>query len=97
MYRIYTVLLRLNETTFTELWIDPHYELNHKASMNDALILELVNIVNFEDLSPGRKSINGFWYYELNLALNNKLYRLILTTPPDKSYLGVVNAYRRSK
>lgn len=97
MYRVYTMLLNLNEITFTEVWIDPHHELKHKDSIDDELILELVKIVNFEDLKLSRTGDESFLYYESNLVLNDKLYRLILTIPPDKNYLGVVNAYRRSK
>ena len=97
MYRIYTMLINLNGTFFSEIWIDPHYELKHKDSINDELILELILKVTFENLNFSKVGDDGFSYYESNLEYEAKLYRLILTVPADKHYVGVVNAYRRSK
>ena len=97
MYRVYTMLLNLNEITFTEVWIDPHYELKHRDSIDDELILELVKIVNFDTAFYSGSNELGFKFYESDICYNEKLYRLITTIPPYESYLGVRNAYRRSK
>jgi len=91
------MLLNLNEITFTEIWIDPHYELRHKDSINDKLILELLKIVNFFNLDLQDINSEGYEFYQINVNYQDKPYRLILTFPPHKLYVGVVNAYRRSK
>lgn len=96
MYRVYDSDLILNEIHFKRVWIDPHYEIKHSGSINDALILSLLTQLHKEELSPISEA-NGFRYYEVDLERLNKLYRLILVTPDDGSYLGVRNAYRRSK
>ena len=97
MFRVYVMLLQLNEITFTEVWIDSHYELKHGTSINDELILELVKLINFESAKfSGRNEFN-FVFYEVDLNYENRFYRLVFTIPPDFSYFGVRNAYRRSE
>jgi hypothetical protein len=38
---------------------------------------------------------NGFHFFEVDVELRGKAYRLILVVPQDGSYLGVRNVYRR--
>lgn len=97
MYRIYTMLFNLNGTFFSEVWIDPHYELKHKDSINDELILELLVQANFDDFRPSGTSENGFLYYESDILYKAKQYRFIFAIPPDNSFIGIRNIYRRSK
>jgi len=96
VYRVYAIDLFLNDKWFFEVWIDPHYEENHKESMNDPLILNLLELVN-HSLIPAKAESKGFQFFEVDIELRNKIFRLILVIPPDCSYLGVRNAYRRSK
>lgn len=97
MYRVYTMLLNINGIVFTEAWIDPHYEQKHKDSINDELILELIQIVNFYTFELHDINSEGYEFYEIDVNYLDKSYRLILTFPPHKMYMGVVNAYRRAK
>ena len=96
MYRRYEVDITLNGQHFTELWVDPHYEEKHSASITDALILELVQQVDHW-LMMLSAEVKGYEFYEADGTLKGKTYRLILVIPPGGSYLGVRNAYRRSK
>ncbi len=86
----------INGLHFDELWIDPHYEEKHKDSIDDPLILELVNQLNGW-LIQLNSEVGGFGFYEADGNFGGKSYRLILVVPPDGAYLGVRNAYRRSK
>ncbi|MES2769974.1 MAG: hypothetical protein V4596_12585 [Bdellovibrionota bacterium] len=95
MFRIYDIDIIFNETQFNEAWIDPHYEEKHKGSINDKLILMLLNCIHETLHLPQKEGNNGFKYYELDIEQDYKLYRLILVIPPNKSYIGIRNAYRK--
>lgn len=97
MYRRYDIRVWLNGIYFTELLIDPHYEEKHMSSINDELIIKLVEKINFRSVESNIKKSTGYTFYELDVIYSEKLYRLILTMPYDHSFLGVRNAYRRLK
>lgn len=94
MFRIYEIPVIFNEEHFNEVWIDPHYEEKHGDSMNDELILNLLARVSGKPWASQMES-RGFRFFEVDLDFNNKLYRLIIVIPPNGSYLGIRNAYRR--
>jgi len=94
MFRIYEIPVVFNEKHFNEVWIDPHYEEKHGDSVNDELILSLLARLSGKPWAIQMES-RGFHFFEVDLELRGKLYRLILVVPPDASYLGVRNAYRR--
>lgn len=96
MYRVYRIHLILNGVLFTELWIDPHYEEKHSGYMNDELIIELVKLID-KNVIPPVGELEDFIFLEIDTLFKEKIYRLILVLPPDLTYLGVRNAYRRSK
>lgn len=96
MYRQHKVSLTMGTHHFEEVWIDPHYEAKHKDSINDELILELVKGLDGW-LIVLNAIVSGYKFYEADGIYKGKLYRLILVVPPDNNYLGVRNAYRRSK
>jgi hypothetical protein len=95
MYRRFEIDITLNGLRFRELWIDPHYEEKHRASINDLLIIDLIEGINKMTFDCQAK-VNGFEFYEVDVHFREKRYRLVLVLPPDKAYLGVRNAYRRS-
>lgn len=94
---MYSLPLSINGLRFNKVWISLHYELNHGESINDLLILGLVKLLNEYEHIPDKVSKEDFQYYKSDLVWNNKFYRLIWLIPPEKDYVGVVNAYRRSK
>jgi hypothetical protein len=85
-----------NGLRYSEIKIDPHYEVKHGESISDILILDLLKRLGNEDF-PIAAEGNGYSYYECDVVHHGKLYRLILVIPFDKVYLGVRNVYRRSK
>lgn len=96
VYRRYDIDVKMNGEHFDELWIDPHYEEKHKDSINDQLILELVKKVDGWLITLS-SVVSGYEFYEADGNFQGKAYLLILVIPPDGAYLGVRNAYRRSK
>ncbi len=96
MYRRYDIDLKMNGEHFDELWIDPHYEEKHKDSINDQLILELAKEVDGWLITLSAE-VSGYKFYEAEGYYQGKAFRLILVIPPDGAYLGIRNAYRRSK
>ena len=98
MFRVYKVgHLWVNGTQFHKVWIDPHYEVKHQGSINDELILSLVGLLDRQlPFLPKKVRADGFEFFESDLVWKGKHYRLIWIIPPDRDYLGVRNAYRRS-
>ncbi len=97
VFRIIEARLFINDTWFNEVWIDTHYEKKHSESINDKLILDLLLLLNYESYIPQVVREDGYQFYETDLAKEGKPYRLIWVIPPDTSYIGVRNAYRRPK
>jgi hypothetical protein len=83
-----------NEEHFNEVWIDPHYEEKHGDSVTDQLILSLLSRLS-EKPWASQSDAKGFHFFEVDVDFKSKFYRLIIVVPPDGSYLGVRNAYRR--
>lgn len=96
MYRQHRVSVTMGGHHFDEVWIDPHYEEKHKDSINDELILEMIKDLDGW-LIVLSAVVGSYSFYEADGAYDGKMYRLILVVPSDNSYLGVRNAYRRSK
>ena len=94
--RYFDVELTFNDVRYFEIQIDPHYEEKHSGSINDLLIIDLLKKVDNKTFSVVAER-DGYSYFEIDVELHNKLYRLILVTPFDNIYLGVRNAYRRSR
>ncbi len=97
MFRIYKAEVRFNKKYWSYIWIDSHYEKKHSHSINDDLILTLLSCLTGDSAVEANTESGGFAYYEVDTEYKGKLYRLILVIPPDNSYLGVRNTYRRSK
>lgn len=93
--RAYAVNVTINGLHLSQAIIDPHYELKHSTSITDELILRLVQLLDGNDFSPEADDEVYEYFVTENMALDDKLYRLIWLTEKDKFYIGVVNAYRR--
>lgn len=96
MFRIYKTFVVFDRKHFNEVWIDPHYQEKHRESITDELILGLIQRIGGRAVMPVSTS-EGFYYYEFDVTYQQKLYRMIVVRPFDDSYLGIRNAYRRSK
>jgi hypothetical protein len=95
-FRLYPTWIVVNGLTFRQVAISTHYERKHKASINDHLILELIQLLHHRRFLPSAVDESGFQYFVTDpLVLNAKPYRLVWLIPPDQSYLGVRNAFRR--
>ena len=93
--RSYPVQMVVNGRNINEVLIDSHYEQKHSDTINDRLILDLVQLLNEKFYTPhGEKS--GFQYFVADpLVLEGLKYRLVWLLQNEKVYVGVVNAFRR--
>lgn len=97
MIRVYNIGVWFNDKLWLNIWIDTHYEKKHFRSINDDLILAILSSFESDFFVKDFAESNGFQYFEVDTVYESKPYRIILVIPPDHSYLGVRNTYRRSK
>lgn len=93
--RSYSVRLNINGIKITKVVIDPHYEIKHSETINDELILKLVQLLDGGDFTPESITKDFAYYKTENLVIYNKQYRLIWLIEKSELYIGIINAYRR--
>lgn len=94
MRRSYRILIVVNNRKIDELIIDPHYEKKHSGSIDDNVISQLVEQLDGNILDSESEK-EPFRYYATNHRIGSKDYRLIWLLENNKSYIGVINAFRR--
>ena len=98
MRRSYPINIRINRSIYSEIIIDPHFELKHSESMDDEIILALVQNLDGRELEPISTDKDGFDYFKTEpMHYKGKPYRLVWLIDPDKTYIGVLNCFRRTK
>ncbi len=76
--REYPIFLIINGRKITKVVIDPHYELRHKDSIDDDIILKLVRTLDGIEQLPSNIDDEGFEYYVKDkIDLDNKTYKLV--------------------
>lgn len=96
MRREYDIEVVINNIKITKAIIDPHYEEKHAESIDDKIILSLIEKLNGESFEPEDKKGQYTYYVANKLELNKKFYKLIWLLEKNEIYIGVINAYRRS-
>ena len=94
-FRSYGTNIIINELAISEIKISSHYELRHKDSITDEIIIDLIKTLDGKSFEP--ETIDGVFQYFVNdkIELKEKLYKLIWVLEDNKVYVGAVNAYRR--
>jgi hypothetical protein len=93
--RDYKIFITVNSKTINRVIIDPHYEIKHGESVDDEIILSLVQMLDGKTFEPEAER-DGFQYFKTDpLDLNGVNYRLIWLLEENEIYIGVVNAFRR--
>jgi len=93
--RDYKISITVNSKAINRVVIDPHYELKHIDSINDEIILSLVQMLDGRTFVPEVER-DGFQYFKTEpLFFNNMSYRLIWLLEKNEIYIGVINAFRR--
>ena len=97
MRREYALRLTIYGRALNRVMIDAHYELKHSEVMNDPVILDLVRGLNGKTYEHESVTSEG-WEIHVNdpLYLGQQPYRLVWCLHPDESYIGIINAFRRS-
>ncbi len=93
--RIYPISITVNGRSIHKVVIDPHYEVKHKESMSDQIILELVGLLDGKTFLPEDEDDNFQYFKTEPLILRGLSYRLVWLLEADEIYIGVVNAFRR--
>jgi hypothetical protein len=89
------MILIVNGRLINEVIIDPHYEKKHKESISDELILKLVRQLSGRKFPPNNVKENFSYFVYDMLMLEQKKYKIVWVLENEKTYLGVINAYRR--
>jgi hypothetical protein len=93
--RDYKISITINFKAITRVVIDTHYELKHSNSIDDKIILSLVQMLDGKTFTPEVER-DGFQYFKTEpLFFNNMNYRLIWLLEKNEIYIGVINAFRR--
>ena len=95
--RTYPISLTINQRDIHSVIIDEHYEEKHSDTTNDELILNLVSQLDQKYFEPiDIKEPYSFFVLD-QLEYQSKYYKLIWLLERDEMYIGVINAYRRTK
>ena len=76
--------------------IDPHYEDKHKESINDEIIIQLVETLDGKVFEADDEKYPYSYFVTDKIEHKGKLYKLIWLLEEHQIYIGVINAYRRS-
>ena len=93
--REYNLQLVINDRHLNKVIIDPHYQLKHSESINDEIILELVQKLDGNFFEPDAIAFPYLYFVTDQIERKGKLYKLIWLLEEDQLYIGIVNAYRR--
>ncbi len=94
--RDYPIFITVNGISIRSVVIDSHYEIKHKESVDDKIILELVKLLDGKTYHCEAEK-DGFKYFKTEpLVLGAATYRLIWLLEKNEIYIGVVNAFRRN-
>jgi hypothetical protein len=93
--RVFEIDLVINGMRITSVEIDPHYELRHSKSVSDSVILELVKTLDQTRFEPVEIDLPYSYFVTDRISFEGKFFKLIWLLENQKTYIGVVNAYRR--
>jgi hypothetical protein len=94
--RSYPINLIINDKEIKEVIIDSHYEEKHGESINDEIILSLVENLNGKKFEAEDYKSPHSYFVTDGIELKGKVYKIIWLLEDDQIFIGVINAYRRS-
>jgi len=90
----YASHLIINKSAISKVIIDQHYKENHSETINDDLILKLLQEINGE-FFPTISKDDEFQYFKAEpIILDDEPYRLIFLLYIHEDTLGVINCFR---
>lgn len=93
--REYDIQITVNGKGLKKAIIDPHYEEKHAGSVDDAIILKLVALLDGRSFEADDEDETYEYYVTDGMMLDGKFYKLVWLLEGDALYIGIVNAYRR--
>ena len=95
--REYKINITVNKERINKVIIDPHYEAKHSKSISDELILALVKTLDGREFEPEKEDPPFTYFMTDQLQISGKSYKLVWLLEEGHIYIGIINAYRRSK
>ncbi len=90
----YDLRININGRNLNRVIIDQHYKEKYAESVNDQLILDLIQTLDGRTF-PIEEVHGEFQYFSVEPVLrDNSPYRLVLLICIFDDYLGVINAFR---
>lgn len=93
--RTYNVDINVNGFAIKRVIIDSHYELKHRESVDDKIILQLVEKLDGGEFRAIDNEDEFLYFVNDKIQLGGKFYKLVWLLDKNEIYIGVVNAYRR--
>jgi hypothetical protein len=76
-----------------EVIIDDHYRMKHSDSIDDRLILELMQLLNGGEFEPNETN-PPYEYFASLIRFEGKQYRLVWLLENYSLQIGIINCYR---
>ena len=95
--REYPVSITVNDQKISKVIVDPHYEKKHSHSIDDGIILKLVQTLDCEQHEAVAVDEGYSYFVKDRILVEGKSYKLIWLLEKHEIYVGVINAYRRSE
>ena len=86
-------MITINNIRINEVIISDHFKRKHSKSMNDQLILQLVQYLNRRLELPVDVK-NGFSYFATRVEHLDKVYKFVWLLEDKAIYIGIINAHR---
>lgn len=93
--RSYNVDITVNGYAIKRVIVDPHYELKHSSSIDDKIIIQLVEKLDGGEFRPIDSEGQYLYFVNDKMPLNGKLYKLVWLLDKEEIFIGVINAHRR--
>ncbi len=93
--RSYNVNITVNGYAIKRVVIDPHYELKHSETINDKVIIQLVERLDGGEFRAIERDDEHLYFVNDKMQLHGKLYKLVWLLDENEIFIGVINAYRR--
>ena len=93
--RSYNVNITVNGYSIKRVVIGPHYELKHSETINDKVIIQLVERLDGGEFRAIDNDGQYLYFVNDKMQLHGKLYKLVWLLDKNEIFIGVINAYRR--
>ena len=88
--REYNIAITINAQAVRKVLVDPHYEEKHSASIDDQIILKLVEQLDGQFFEPEALGFPYTYFVTDDMVLNGKRYKMIWLLEDKKLGMGLM-------